>query len=87
MSLFNVESFFSAFVSPVCLPALGDTIASLLTPLEKTQKVVVTGWGDTETGTRSLQLLQVSLPFVPLDVCRRAADYNSTMVNGPGQVS
>lgn len=50
-------------VKPICLP-LG--FAALMIP----KKAIVTGWGATELGPRSQDLLQAKLPLVPTERCR-----------------
>ena len=52
-------------VKPICLPF--GTAATL-----KSKKAIVTGWGATEMGPRSQDLLQAKLPLVTNDQCREA---------------
>ncbi|XP_015513327.1 serine protease easter [Neodiprion lecontei] len=62
--LLDEEADFSAAnVRPICLPVVPTmTLHS---------KMIVTGWGATETGPRSEILQKVTLPIVPNDVCAR----------------
>lgn len=73
---------FTPFIQPVCLPGPGEVFSSFVA----SKSIVVIGFGDTELGRRSLQLLQVTLPVVPMEQCRAVANYNETLMTGPGQV-
>ncbi|XP_063985534.1 CLIP domain-containing serine protease B4-like isoform X2 [Diachasmimorpha longicaudata] len=57
-------------VRPICLP-IGDTATYHHT------KFIVTGWGDTETGTRSPDLLQAKLTAVSNEQCTKAYEKNT----------
>ncbi|XP_046751120.1 uncharacterized protein LOC124414191 [Diprion similis] len=57
-------NFQPASVRPICLP-IGEA-ARVQRP-----KVIVTGWGATESGTRSENLLKVKLPVVPHSTCAK----------------
>ncbi|XP_070152531.1 ovochymase [Polyergus mexicanus] len=50
-------------VKPICLP-LGSTALTI------PKKAIVTGWGATELGPRSQDLLQAKLPLVPTERCK-----------------
>jgi secreted trypsin-like serine protease len=56
--------FVAENVKPVCLP-LGKTRNYNFTG----RNCVVTGWGATETGRSSIELLQVQIPAVPQEEC------------------
>jgi hypothetical protein len=52
-------------VRTICLPTTKQLIEN------KPAKFVITGWGNTEFGTRSNVLLQAVVPFVASNDCQR----------------
>ncbi|XP_046743771.1 CLIP domain-containing serine protease 2-like [Diprion similis] len=62
--LLDGEADFSAAnVRPICLPVIPT--------LALNSKMIVTGWGATESGPRSQTLQKVTLPIVPNEECTR----------------
>ncbi|KAJ8960309.1 hypothetical protein NQ318_004035 [Aromia moschata] len=68
---------FSSFtVKPICLP-MGEMDL-------KGRSAIVSGWGVTETGFRSKELLKVSLPVLPVSKCQ--SNYNNFAIVTEKQV-
>ncbi|KAF2357154.1 Serine proteases trypsin domain [Trinorchestia longiramus] len=72
---------FTPFIQPICLPAPGQDIEKIIDGRD----VIVIGFGDTESGIRSNQLLEVLVPHVPMDKCRTVGNYSKTLAPS-GQV-
>ncbi|KAF2897100.1 hypothetical protein ILUMI_09081 [Ignelater luminosus] len=63
-------------VKPICLPTTED----LRNKNFENAKLTVTGWGITETDRKSLDLLQVNVPVVSEEQCRKAYEKTEAIV-------
>ncbi|XP_018013677.1 phenoloxidase-activating factor 1 [Hyalella azteca] len=78
LKLDKTVDFSSISIQPVCLPSPGLSAEAII----QGRQVIVIGFGDTEAGVRSHQLLEVLLPYVPMQQCRMVANYSSLAANG-----
>ncbi|XP_066969925.1 venom protease-like [Macrobrachium rosenbergii] len=65
---------FTSYIGPICLPAEGATVATLVGG----RQASVAGWGTTENGPNTQILQHVSLPFVDRDTCNPS--YNNSLI-------
>ncbi|XP_018025359.1 phenoloxidase-activating factor 3 [Hyalella azteca] len=78
LKLDKTVDFSSLYIQPICLPSPGMSAKTII----QGRDVFVIGFGDTEAGVRSNQLLEVLLPYVPMQQCRMVANYSSLAANG-----
>ncbi|XP_049780411.1 CLIP domain-containing serine protease HP8-like [Schistocerca gregaria] len=71
------EAQFTETVKPICLP-VGEE-QQYMNPNKK--RMIVAGWGVTETGTSSSKLLKVTVPVVPVQRCAAAYKRTSAVIN------
>ncbi|KAF2897099.1 hypothetical protein ILUMI_09080 [Ignelater luminosus] len=64
-------------VRPICLPTTKELKEYKLLDT----KLIVTGWGATETGRRSSVLLYVNVPVITEEVCRKAYEASPAKIN------
>jgi trypsin len=57
-------------------------LAAPETPLSIGEKLVVSGWGDTEKGVPSDDLLMTYVPYVTNETCNRPESYNNKIQDG-----
>ena len=65
--LFSNFDFFYllAYIQPVCLPSPGTNVEQLM----GFHKAITSGWGETERGFQSNELLKVSIPYFNKNRC------------------
>lgn len=56
-------------------------MATLDTPLELGEKLIVTGWGVTETGETSSVLKKAEVPYVTNSTCNEPTSYGGKILN------